>query len=77
MKKYNLLFLIILFLGAANAQDTLLIEEPTSLSYYSFDQKVDKGFAPTSNFIQSIIFYSFKVQNKKDYYELKTLEKFS
>lgn len=79
MKRLSLLFFISLFAFTATwaQQQKTLVDEPTDLSYYSFDQKIDRGFAPTSNFIQSIIFFSFKVQNKHDYYELITAEKIS
>src|SRR5690606_20261494 len=74
MKRLSLLFFILLFAFTfVNAQQTkVLVDEPTALSYYSIDQQIDRGFAPTSNAIQSIIFISFKVQNKYDYYDLKT-----
>ena len=79
MKRLNLLLLLFLFTFSATwaQQQKTLVDEPTDLSYYSFDQKIDRGFAPTSNFIQSIIFFSFKAQNKQDYYEVKPAEKFS
>jgi len=68
MKKYSLLFFLFCFLSLAEAQQQkILIDEATPEKYYGIDKKIDNGFAPTSNFIQSIVFYSFKINNRRDY----------
>jgi AGCS family alanine or glycine:cation symporter len=68
MKKYSLLFLLCCFGFALQAQQQkTLIDEPIPAEYLGIDKKIDKGFEPTSNVIQSIVFYSFKINDRRDY----------
>ena len=49
---------------SAHAQEErYLIDKNVPAEYYDLATKIDKGFEPTSNFIQSIVFYSFKIKN--------------
>ena len=66
MKKYSLLFFFILLFSWSFAQKTL-IDESIPSKFYGIDKQIDKGFEPTSNFIQSIVFYSFKLKDRRDY----------
>jgi len=68
MKKILLVFLCFLpgILIWGQATETL-IDEAIPSSYFSLDKKIDKGFEPTSNFIQGIVFYSFKLKDRHDY----------
>ncbi len=76
------LLLFIMFLsfinwGYAQDKEKTLVDEQTNISFYSVDKQIDIGFTPTSNFIQSIIFYSFKVKNQQSFFEVKPKSSFS
>jgi AGCS family alanine or glycine:cation symporter len=74
MKKYSLLFFFSLLFTATFAQKTL-IDEAIPSKYYGVDKQIDKGFEPTSNFIQSIVFYSFKLKDRRDYSTVEASDK--
>jgi len=74
MKKYFLLFFFSMLLNWSFAQKTL-IDESIPSKYYGIDKKIDKGFEPTSNFIQSIVFYSFKLKDRRDYSTVEASDK--
>ena len=62
------MFLLCCFGFALQAQQQkTLIDEPIPMQYYGIDKKIDKGFEPTSNLIQSVVFYSFKIKDRRDY----------
>jgi AGCS family alanine or glycine:cation symporter len=67
MKKYSLLFFFSMLFSVAYSQDKTLVDESIPSKYYGVDKQIDKGFEPASNFIQSIVFYSFKVKDRRDY----------
>jgi alanine or glycine:cation symporter, AGCS family len=77
MKKYGLLFFFVLLFTALNAQQKTLIDENVPLNYYTVDKQIDKGFEPTSNFIQSIIFFSFKIKDRRDYSIVESTDSYS
>jgi AGCS family alanine or glycine:cation symporter len=76
MKKYSLLFFFSMLLSWSFAQKTL-IDESIPSKYYGIDKQIDKGFEPTSNFIQSIVFYSFKLSDRRDYSTVEASDKIS
>lgn len=67
MKKYSLLFFFSMLFSVAYSQDTTLVDESIPSKYYDVAKQIDKGFEPASNFIQSIVFYSFKVKDRRDF----------
>lgn len=70
MRKYALLFLFAFLaqMSIAQSLQKTLVDEDTDISFYPVDKQIDLRFTPTSNFIQSIVFASFKVKNRYDYY---------
>ena len=75
MKKYSLLFFFSMLFFVAFAQDKTLVDESIPSKYYGVDKQIDKGFEPASNFIQSIVFYSFKVKDRRDYSTVEASDK--
>lgn len=76
MRKYALLFLFAFLaqMSIAQPMQKTLVDEDTDISFYPVDKQIDLRFTPTSNFIQSIVFASFKVKNRYDYYSQKERE---
>jgi AGCS family alanine or glycine:cation symporter len=77
MKKYSLLFFFSMLFSVAFAQDTILVDESIPSKYYGVDKQIDKGFEPTSKIIQSIVFYSFKLNDRRDYSIVEASDKIS
>jgi AGCS family alanine or glycine:cation symporter len=75
MKKYSLLFFFSMLFSVAYSQDKTLVDESIPSKYYGVDKQIDKGFEPASNFIQSIVFYSFKLKDRRDYSVVEASDK--
>ena len=72
MKKFSLFLIMLFVIFSAHAQEErYLIDKNVPAEYYDLATKIDKGFEPTSNFIQSIVFYSFKIKNNH-YFETQS-----
>lgn len=51
-------------------EEKVLIGERTSMDFYSLGKRIDIAFTPTSNFIQSRVFYPLRIKKNNNYIHL-------